>query len=70
VSFHKAQKHLTLLHEIQSLTELTVIYATAGKRRMPTHQPHGVILSCQNQSQMVERMVLKYVMMKGQNPDH
>jgi len=67
VSFHKAKKQLTSVDEIQSLTLLKVICTSAGKCWMPTHQPLGLILTCQNHSKMVRRMVLKCVKMQGQN---
>jgi len=48
VSFHKAQKQPTSLNERQSMTELRVICATAGKWGMPTSQVNGLIPKCKN----------------------
>jgi hypothetical protein len=46
VSIHKAQKQPTSLDERQSMIELRVICARAGKWGMPASQVNGLIPKC------------------------
>jgi hypothetical protein len=56
--------------EVPFVWEPTGICAIVGGRRKPTHQPCGLILTGQNQSQKVKTRALKCIVRKGQNPEH
>lgn len=69
VSFHKAQKHSTILNEGQSLTELTVTGTTARLRE--AHSPAMWYLPDWSQTVLkVWNRGVKMVIPKDQNPQH
>lgn len=68
-SHSKWHKH-NIIHLLQdSFTGLTVTCATRPEWGKTTHQPQRLILVCQNQSQEIKTMILKWVKMKGQYPE-
>jgi hypothetical protein len=48
----------------------TVIYTIAGQLEKPSCQPYGVIPVSSNQPQKVKTAALKWVITRGQNPEH
>jgi hypothetical protein len=66
----KEQKPLTSIDERLSVTELRVSCAISAEEGQLTSLLCGLILTYWNQSQRFKTLALKWVIVKGQNPEH